>query len=92
MEGTNEFNPIKLHWDLHPKKSRLERRTRPTTGPKPRQECDCDFITSGNTVVDGTIIQWYEQTHLKEPIEKKDLMETFGFGDIEITQEIIWYV
>ena len=26
MEGTNEFNPIKLHWDLHPrKKSRLER-------------------------------------------------------------------
>ena len=48
------------------------------------QECDCDFITSGNTVVDGTIIQWYEQTHLKEPIEKKGFDGNFwvwGYRD-----------
>ena len=73
MEGTNEFNPIKLHWDLHPERDQSWRDEQDQLlGPKhAAQECDCDFITSGNTVVDGTIIQWYEQTHLKEPIEKK---------------------
>ena len=72
-EGTNEFNPIKLHWDLHPERNQDWRDEQDQLlGPKhAAQECDCDFITSGNTVVDGTIIQWYEQTHLKEPIEKK---------------------
>jgi hypothetical protein len=32
---------------------------------------NCDFITSGNTVVDGATLQWYEQTHVSEPLEKR---------------------
>ena len=35
------------------------------------QECDCDFISSGHTVVDGEILQWYDQTFVKDPIEKR---------------------
>jgi hypothetical protein len=35
------------------------------------QECDCDFISSGHTVVDGPIIQWYEQTYVREPLERR---------------------
>ena len=86
MEGTNEFNPIKLHWDLHPERNEDWRKEQDQLlGPKhAAQECDCDFITSGNTVVDGTIIQWYEQTHLKEPIEKKGFDGNFwvwGYPD-----------
>jgi len=86
MEGTNEFNPIKLHWDLHPERNQDWRDEQDQLlGPKhAAQECDCDFITSGNTVVDGTIIQWYEQTHLKEPIEKKGFDGNFwvwGYPD-----------
>ena len=86
MEGTNEFNPIKLHWDLHPERDQSWRDEQDQLlGPKhAAQECDCDFITSGNTVVDGTIIQWYEQTHLKEPIEKKGFDGNFwvwGYPD-----------
>ena len=35
------------------------------------QECDCDFITSGYTVVDGTTLQWYLEQQVQEPIEKR---------------------
>jgi len=32
--------------------------------------CDGDWITSGNTVVSGEILQWYKETHVMEPIER----------------------
>ena len=35
------------------------------------QECDCDFITSGYTVIEGATLQWYEQTTVQEPQEKR---------------------
>ena len=35
------------------------------------QECDCDFISSGYTVVDGQLLQWFEETHVQEPVEKR---------------------
>jgi hypothetical protein len=34
------------------------------------QECDCDFISSGHTVVDGSILMEYE-SKCTEPIEKR---------------------
>ena len=37
------------------------------------QECDCDFITSGQNVVDGKILQWYTETFVQEPIERRGL-------------------
>lgn len=33
--------------------------------------CDCDFLTSGESVVDPDILTFYEQTHLKDPDEKR---------------------
>lgn len=33
--------------------------------------CDCSFITSGYTVVDGEIIEWYKNTKAVPPIEKR---------------------
>jgi hypothetical protein len=33
--------------------------------------CDCDFITSGETVVEGAMIKWYEEHCVKSPIEKR---------------------
>ncbi len=35
------------------------------------QECDCDFISSGYTVVDSSILSWYTETYIKDPIEKR---------------------
>ena len=37
------------------------------------QECDCDFITSGQSVVDGIILEEYKNTQVKEPIEKRGI-------------------
>lgn len=35
--------------------------------------CDTDFLTSGHTVVDGDVLQWYFDNMLREPLEKRGL-------------------
>jgi hypothetical protein len=37
------------------------------------QECDCEFSTSGNTVIDIPVLDWYAKTHVLEPIEKRGI-------------------
>ena len=71
--GNNGFNPIKLHWTLHPDREEDWRAKQDQLlGEKmAAQECDCDFITSGYTVVDGTTLQWYLENQVQEPIEKR---------------------
>ena len=67
------FHPIKLHWTVHPDRDETwrEEQTAAIGEKGAAQECDCDFIASGHTVVDGPIIQWYEQTYVQDPIEKR---------------------
>ena len=71
--GTNGFNPIKLHWTMHPDREQDWRdKQDQLLGEKmAAQECDCDFITSGYTVVDGTTLQWYLEQQIQDPIEKR---------------------
>ena len=73
--GQNRFNTIRLKWDVHPERDQTWRdKQDELLGPKgAAQECDCDFISSGQTVVDGPLIQWYEQTTVQDPIEKRYL-------------------
>jgi len=73
--GQNRFNTIRLKWDVHPERDQTWRdKQDELLGPKgAAQECDCDFISSGQTVVDGPLIQWYDQTTVQEPIEKRYL-------------------
>jgi hypothetical protein len=78
-EAGGEFNTIKLHWTVHPDRDE-DWRTKQTQllGEKgAAQECDCDFISSGHTVVDGSILQWYADTHVKDPIEKRGVDSNF---------------
>jgi hypothetical protein len=37
------------------------------------QECDCDFATSGNTVIDVPILDFYKQTKVRDPIETRGM-------------------
>ena len=69
----NEWNILKLHWSVHPDRNQEWRDHQDKLlGPSmAAQECDTDFITSGNTVVDPVTLQFYEQTHVKDPVEKK---------------------
>ena len=35
------------------------------------QECDCDFSTSGDTVIEPDILNFYDKTFLLEPVERR---------------------
>lgn len=35
--------------------------------------CDGDFLSSGTSVVDGNTIEWYKQTYVCDPIEKRGI-------------------
>lgn len=67
------FNPIKLKWDLHPDRDAdWAKNTLHKLGVRQfAQEHDCDFISSGHTVIEGLIIEWYAQNVVKDPIEKR---------------------
>jgi len=34
---------------------------------------NCDFITSGHSVIEGPLLKWYETTYIKDPIEKRGI-------------------
>ena len=72
-ENRNKFNTIRLHWSLHPERDQDWRNEQEQLlGSKmAAQECDCDFVSSGNTVIDGQTVQWYKETYAQEPIERR---------------------
>lgn len=71
--GDNLFNTIKLHWTVHPERDQAWRdeQTKQLGEKQAAQECDCDFISSGNNVIDGEILQWYSDNTVQEPIDKR---------------------
>ena len=72
-EGRNKFNTIRLHWSLHPERDQFWRNEQEQLlGVKmAAQECDCDFISSGNTVIEGQTVQWYKDTYMQNPVERR---------------------
>ena len=74
-DGTNEFNPIKLHWTCHPDRDESWRAEQDKVlGPsQAAQECDADFLTSGQSVVDPQILQWYKDELVEAPVEEQGI-------------------
>jgi hypothetical protein len=72
------FNPISLKWDLHPERDQKWRdaQTNLLGVKEAGQECDCDFISSGNTVVPSEVIIDYS-TKVSDPIEKRGIEQSF---------------
>jgi len=73
--GDNSFLPIRLPWQVHPERDQLWRDQQDADlGTRlAAQECDCDFTTSGDTVFIPEDITFYEQFHVKEPLEKRGI-------------------
>jgi len=71
--GENSFLPIRLPWTVHPERNQAWRDQQDSDlGPRMAgQECDCDFLASGDTVFEPDDMIFYEQTYLKEPLEKR---------------------
>lgn len=63
-----KFNPIKLDWRVHPERDDKWRENMgKLQGERAaRQEYDAEFIGSGNTVIDGDLIELYAQ-EIQEP-------------------------
>ncbi len=71
--GDNSFLPIRLPWTVHPERNQDWRNQQDRDlGPRMAgQECDCDFLASGDTVFEPEDLTFYEETYLKEPVEKR---------------------
>ncbi len=70
---TNNFNPILLDWKVHPERDQAwrDRQTELMGELQAIQEHDASFIFSGNTVIPAEILEFYKNTHVKEPISKE---------------------
>ncbi len=77
--GENKFNHIRLHWSVHPERHQAWRNEQDVLlGAKhAAQECDCDFITSGNSVITGELLEWYKENMALPPIETRGVAEEF---------------
>lgn len=84
--GENGFNNILLPWTVHPDRDQSWRdeQTRVLGVRKARQECDCDFLASGHNVIDLDIIKFYEDTFIKEPIEKRGIDKEYWIWEYPI--------
>ena len=69
--GENEFNPIKLPWDVHPERDQawFEKETRNMKKTEIAQELLCDFASSGDTFLTNEVLEKLRLS-TKSPIEK----------------------
>lgn len=82
VAGGNAFNPIRLHWQMHPERDmNWYRQQAEILGPrKTAQEIDGDFLTSGNTVFDLVDIRDIEDSLEDHPpidIRENGLLKVF---------------
>ena len=75
LPGLDKFNPIKLPWYLHPERDQEWRDLQDVQLGKrlASQETDAEFLSSGHTVIEGDILQWYEKEHIQEPVERRGI-------------------
>lgn len=72
--GENQFQPIKLRWDVHPERDASWRKEQDDLLGDPRlaaQECDCDFSTSGKTVFYHEHLDFLKDHYIEPPLEKR---------------------
>lgn len=74
-EGLNNFKTISLKWNVHPEHDQKWRDKQDVDLGKrlASQECDADFLASGNNVVDPMTLKFFEETFVKEPQEKRSI-------------------
>ena len=65
----NDFHTINLPWDVHPERDKqwFEKETKNMSRRQIAQELECNFNTSGATVVHPDDLAWLQQT-IKEPL------------------------
>jgi len=69
--GLNEFNAIRLPWDVHPERDQewFDKETRNFSVRKVAQEYLCDFASSGDTFLTDEDLK-YLQSQIKGPVDR----------------------
>ncbi len=69
--GQNDFNPIRIPWDMHPEHDQawFDKETRSLPRRKIAQEYLCDFISSGDTFLQPNDLEEL-RAQIMEPVEK----------------------
>lgn len=82
-EGKNKFKTIRLPWHLHPERDQTwrDKQTELSGVKGAAQECDCDFSTSGNQVVSVDVLEFYKQTYIKDPVERRGNQQDLWIWD-----------
>ena len=67
-EGENDFHPINLPWDVHPERDSewFNKETKNMSRRQIAQELECNFNTSGDTVIHPDDIAWI-QANIRDP-------------------------
>lgn len=83
QNGENKFTPISLPWTVHPERDQSWRDEQDATLGKRNaaQECDCDFSSSGNTVILPEILNWYQTETVREPKERRGPNQEYWWFD-----------
>ena len=70
--GQNDFNPIKLLWDVHPEHDQawFDKETKSLSKRKIAQEYLCDFITSGDTYLQPDDLSWV-RSQIMQPVSRE---------------------
>ncbi len=72
-QGLNKFNPIRLHWTVHPHRDQKWRDNETIelgSQKKAKREYDCEFESTGNTVLQPEVLHGSLTVNLKEPFQK----------------------
>jgi hypothetical protein len=86
--GENKFIPISLPWTVHPEReeSWREEQTKQLGVRAAAQECDCDFSTSGETVIEPDTLKYFEEL-IVEPIEKRGIDKNYWLWEYPDTMK-----
>jgi len=79
LPKSNDFHKIELKWNLHPDRDEKwyqEEKNNMSTREF-AQEYDCDFLGSGNTVVESGLLAFYEENYIREPKERRFMGNDF---------------
>ena len=71
-KNEDSFHTTELPWSVHPERNQAWRdeQTKKLGPQLAAQECDANFLTSGDSVVDPLILQWYKENQIADPVER----------------------
>ncbi len=90
----NDFNPIRLPWQVHPEHDEKWYEEQKRKDPeKYKQECDADFLSSGNSVVELYLLEEKYKPMISEPLYKDpQYLKLFIWEPPDISREYFYII